>query len=395
MAMSSIEINNAIRDLEQKVAKASDDFNKAEGDAQAAIHDQINVFNGKLDVYKELLNDALAAEDDVRNNGGVPAVHQHEEKKPVDFAEMFLGARDGFEGILDRLGEKRHFTYEQVANATDATYKLATPKRTSYDLPSNIIEMPMSVLDVISKGTTDSNMEYFVPGGFTNGAAVWKPGSAKAESNESWTTESADMFWLAHHMPISRDTAANYGQLDSIIRNDLMAGLHLKKADCVLNLDDGANKKGILKRTGIQKFTKKAGENLYDSIRRMKTMSWQETGFNPTHVALHPMLSEHLDLLKDGNGQYMRLNLDGKAWALPIVEDVNLVTDASSNAKYGALVFNANAATWYTSETDALTVGLVNDQFIRNEYTLLAEGRYLLTVQRPKSFVYLADALGK
>ena len=391
MAKSSIEINNAIRDLEDKVAKASIDFNQAEGDAQAAIHDQINVYNGKLDVYKELLNDALAAEDEVRKNGGIPAVHQHEEKKPLDVASLFLGARDAFDKDGVRFGTRTF----SMRDLSDGTHALNDPKKTDYNLPSNIIEMPMGIIDVISKGTTDSNMEYMVPGTFTNGAKQWKPGDEKGESGETWTTDAADLFTIAHWMPVSKHTAKHYGQLESIINNDLLYGLKLKEADALLNLNDGNNKKGILQKTGIQKFTKKAGENLYDSIRRMKTLSWTATGFIPTHVGLHPMLSEHLDLLKDGNGQYMRLNLDGKAWAMPIIEDVNLVTDASSNTKYGAIVFNANAATWYTSETDYLSVGLVDKQFIKNEYTILAEGEHLITVQRPKSFVYLADALGK
>lgn len=203
------------------------------------------------------------------------------------------------------------------------------------------------------------------------------------------------MFTIAHWMPVSKHTSKHYSQMVSIINNDLLYGLKVKEAEALLNLNDGPTKKGILQKEGVQKFTKKAGENLYDSIRRMKTLSWMSTGFVPTHVGLHPMLTEHLDLLKDGNGQYMRLNLDGKAWAMPIIEDINLVTDPSGTPKYGALVFNANAATWYTSENDYLSVGLVDKQFIKNEYTILAEGEHLITVQLPKSFVYLADALGK
>lgn len=392
MAKSSIEINNAIRDLEDKVAQAAINFNKAEGDAQAAIHDQINVYNGKLEAYKEILNDALAAEDEVRKNGGIPAVHQHEEKKPLDVASLFLGTRDAFDKSGGTGFGKVSYS---VNDLSDATYGLKDPKRTSYDLPSNIIEMPMGIIDVISKGTTDSNIEYFIPGEFTNNAGLWKPGEEKAESGEAWKTDSADLFTVAHWMPVSKHTSKHYGQMVSIINNDLLYGLNLKKADALLNLNDGAAKKGILQKEGVQNFTKKSGENLYDSIRRMKTISWAATGIIPTHIGLHPMLCEHLDLLKDGNGQYMSLNLDGKAWALPIIEDINLVTDASTNPKYGALVFNANAATWYTSENDYLSVGLVDKQFIKNEYTILAEGEHLITVQRPKSFVYLADALGK
>lgn len=392
---SSIEIHNELLDLDQKIKSAENSFNASEGEEQVAYRDAIKTFQGKKDALNEMLTDVLAAEEKMRNDGGVPVIASTPQPKNehVDFVNAFLGSRDGFENIMAKYGEKMAFTYEQVMNAADPTYKLVDPKKTSYNLPSNIIEMPMGVIDVISKGTTDSNMEYMVPKEFDNKAAEWTPGTVKAESNESWDKDEASLFTLAHHMPISKHTAFHYGQLESIIKNDLMYGLKLKEADALLNLDNGATKKGILKKTGIQTYENAAGDTVVDSIRKMKTKSWMATGMMPTHLAVHPLVTEHLDLMKDANQRYMLINVNGKVWGLPVVEDVNLVTDPSSDAKYGALMFNANAATWYTSEADALSIGFVNDQFTRNEYTLLAEGEHLITVQRPKSFVYMADAL--
>lgn len=392
---SSIEIHNELLDLDQKIKSAENSFNASEGEEQVAYRDAIKTFQGKKDALNEMLTDVLAAEEKMRNDGGVPVIASTPQPKNehVDFVNAFLGSRDGFENIMAKYGEKMAFTYEQVMNAADPTYKLVDPKKTSYNLPSNIIEMPMGVIDVISKGTTDSNMEYMIPKSFTNNATEWTPGTVKAESDEAWDKDEASLFTLAHHMPISKHTAYHYGQLESIIKNDLMYGLKLKEADALLNLDNGATKKGILKKTGIQTYENAAGDTVVDSIRKMKTKSWMATGMMPTHLAVHPLVTEHLDLMKDANQRYMLINVNGKVWGLPVVEDVNLVTDPSSDAKYGALMFNANAATWYTSEADALSIGFVNDQFTRNEYTLLAEGEHLITVQRPKSFVYMADAL--
>lgn len=392
---SSIEIHNELLDLDQKIKSAEDSFNAAEGEEQVAYRDAIKTFQGKKDALNEILTDVLASEEKMRNDGGVPVIAATPQPKneSVDFVNAFLGSRDGFEGIMNKYGEKMAFSYDQVMNAADATYKLVDPKKTSYNLPSNIIEMPTGVIDVISRGTTDSNMEYLVPKSFTNNAAEWTPGTVKTESDEAWDKDEASLFTLAHHMPISKHTAFHYGQLESIIKNDLMYGLKMKEADALLNLDSSASKKGILKKTGIQTYENAAGDTVVDSIRKMKTKSWMATGMMPTHLAVHPMVTEHLDLMKDANQRYMLINVNGKVWGLPVVEDVNLVTDPSSDAKYGALMFNANAATWYTSEANALSVGFVNDQFTRNEYTLLAEGEHLITVQRPKSFVYMADAL--
>ena len=390
---SSIEILNSITEINNLMESEEKAFNSTEGDVQAAHRDSINSLKGKRDALNEMLADVLAEEEKMRAAGGVPLVAKAPEKEsPVDFIGEFLGSRDDFKkagGLYGRLGEKMKFAYDKA----DPTYKLADPKKTSYNLPSNIIEMPMGIIDVISKGTTDSNMEYMIPGKFTNNAAEWTPGTVKAESDESWGKDEATMFWLAHSMPVSRDTLSNYGQLQAILSNDLMTGLRLKEAAALLNLDSSDTKKGILKKTGIQKYAAKQGDTLYDSVRRMKTMSWMETGIFPNYVAMHPLVTEHLDLMKDKNERYMMLTINGRMWGVPIVEDVNLVSGEEGSQKYGVLLFNSNSATWYTAESDALQIGLVNDQFVRNEFTLLAEGKHLITVQRPKSFVYMEDAL--
>lgn len=390
---SSIEILNSITEINNLMESEEKAFNSTEGDVQAAHRDSINSLKGKRDALNEMLADVLAEEEKMRAAGGVPLVAKAPEKEsPVDFIGEFLGSRDDFKkagGLYGRLGEKMKFAYDKA----DPTYKLPAPKKTDYSLPGNIIDMPMGVIDVISKGTTDSNMEYMIPGKFTNNAAEWTPGTVKAESDESWGKDEATMFWLAHSMPVSRDTLSNYGQLQAILSNDLMTGLRLKEAAALLNLDSSDTKKGILKKTGIQKYTAKQGDTLYDSVRRMKTMSWMETGIFPNYVAMHPLVTEHLDLMKDKNERYMMLTINGRMWGVPIVEDVNLVSGEDESQKYGVLLFNSNSATWYTAESDALQIGLVNDQFVRNEFTLLAEGKHLITVQRPKSFVYLEDAL--
>ena len=390
---SSIEILNSITEINNLMESEEKAFNSTEGDVQAAHRDSINSLKGKRDALNEMLADVLAEEEKMRAAGGVPLVAKAPEKEsPVDFIGEFLGSRDDFKkagGLYGRLGEKMKFAYDKA----DPTYKLPTPKKTDYSLPGNIIDMPMGVIDVISKGTTDSNMEYMIPKSFTNNAAEWTPGTVKAESDESWGKDEATMFWLAHSMPVSRDTLSNYGQLQAILSNDLMTGLRLKEAAALLNLDSSDTKKGILKKTGIQKYAAKQGDTLYDSVRRMKTMSWMETGIFPNYVAMHPLVTENLDLMKDKNERYMMLTINGRMWGVPIVEDVNLVSGEEGSQKYGVLLFNSNSATWYTAESDALQIGLVNDQFVRNEFTLLAEGKHLITVQRPKSFVYMEDAL--
>lgn len=399
---SSIQIHNHIRELDESIANATEAFNKAEGDARDAFRDQICQYKGEQKALKDQLGDVLAEEERVRKGGGLPVVAEAPKPKVLDVVTGFLGTREEFEkrgGMANRVGELMNVS-EAIRAAADTTgqFALPGPSRTDYTLPENVIELPMGVLDTLAKGTTDAtSLTYMIPGEFTNNAAIWTPGNVKAESDEKWDKRTMNMFVVAHWIAISKQAANHYGQLQSLIANDLMYGLRAKERAFCLNLDNGDNEHGILKDSGIQVYTAKKGENLYDSARRMKTASWMATGYQPDHIAMHPYASEQLDLLKSSDGVYLRLSIDGRTWGVPIVEDVNLTETTGTTGKetttYGALMYNSRCATWYTSETDALTMGLVNNQFIKNEYTLLAEGEHGITINRPKSFVYLKDAV--
>ena len=110
---------------------------------------------------------------------------------------------------------------------------------------------------------------------------------------------------------------------------------------------------------------------------------------------MHPYVAESVNLEKDKNGRYINQMVNGKLWALNVVEDLNLTetTGESSPKKttYGMMVYLPNAATFYTKMGETLEVGLVNDQFIRNEKTIRINGQYGLKVTFPKAFSYLAD----
>lgn len=409
---SSIELHNDIQDLRDSIERDSAAFNAAEGEEKSAIHDRIVSANARVDLLNDMLTDALKAEDDLRRGGGLPlaAVPEERPAAPASIADAFLGSEAEFDrrpmGLNDSVGKKFALTVSDMAairDAADATHQFAlpTPTTKSYALPENIIELPQNFLSTLSKGTTKTNLEYMAQGAFTNNAGLWNPGEVKAESDESWTSDQANLFTVAHHIPISKQTASHYGQLQSIIANDLLTGLEVYKDRAALTLDEGAGKQGVLKKPGVQTYTPLKGEKFYDSLRRMINVSWMATGIRPNYVAVHPNVLVDLDLTKTSEGAYLALQVNGRLWGIPVVEDINLdiVTVSGSGDSqtethtYGSLLYNNRAATWYTSQANALTLGYVNDQFIRNEYTLLAEGEFLLTVTRPKSFVLLPDAI--
>lgn len=390
MLKTSIEIRNECKAIDIELAKQSEAFNSAEGDAKDAIRDSISMLKGKQAALNEMLDDALAEEDRIRKEGGVPHAASPAAKfVPKSLAEALMGPRDSFAGIKDA---------PLTLSVKDAAPDFGLPgiEKVDLNLPRQTSDyMPNSgFLDSLPTGTTDgTTIKYFAvdEDEYENNAATWIAGNKKPSSAMGWAQKSAMVETIAHLMPVLEENLEDYGQLRSLIDVELLMGLKLAKAEKALKGNNSNGITGVLNNTGIQKFTAKKGDSLADSIRRMKTDSFLGSKFYPTHLCVHPYVTESLELAKDANGRYLNVMINGKLWALQVVEDLNMVSGEPSAEKYGAMVYWNGAATWFTRSTDSLAVGLVGEQFAYNELTIRAEGRHALKVTYPKSFTYLAD----
>lgn len=394
MAKSSIQIRNEVKDLDSRIAAAELAFNSAEGDAKDAIRDEIVGYKGQQKALNDILDDVLAEEEKVRAGGGVPlaAPAPAAKAEPSTVAAAMLGVADEFKP----LAKGDWLRYDVTDAAPD--YNLPRVEKVDYNLPSQLsTALPNTgFLDSLAKGTTSGDVKFFKANGVTNNADFWEAGNLKATSSMQYVQDVAMLSTIAHGMPVLEENLADYGQLRSMIDIELLAGLRLKEAWAALNANEksGASTTGmigVLNNADIQKFTKGAKDTLADAVRKMKTDSFIGSKFAPTHMAVHPYVTEALELEKDANGRYINLMINGRLWALSVVEDMNLVTGDVGSEKYGAIVYWNGAATWLTRSSDSLAVGVVDDQFMRNELTIRAEGRHALKVTYPKSFVYLTD----
>lgn len=389
---TSLELHNLITMERDKVAQAV---------AEERIEDARRS-EGRIEAWEEQLSDALKAEDEMRASGVVPVAASEPERKPRrvtprDVAEMFLGDREEFKKTGIEIGAKKKFGIKDAIVTLDApeTFDPTVPRLTSD-------RIPMGFLSTLASGTTDGDVKYLQAGAYDNNAGFWNAGSSvasgtvasKAESGMTWTPKTAELAVVAHYIPVLKPTLWHYGQMQSIISTELLYGLRMAQDAAALNAT-GADGQftGVLKDSAIQTYTAKDGENVFDHIRRMKTASLLNSGLYPDHVAMHPLVLEEIELAKASDGQYLHLMLNGQLWALRVVEDVNLVSGSAGQEKYGTLVYNSNAATWFTSESDSITVGTIDKQLIQNTVTLLAEGEHTLKTTYPKSFVYLADSI--
>lgn len=391
---SSLQLHNDIRACEEKIDQLSAQFNGADGDMQAAIHDEIVENKGRKAVLSEQLADALKAEDEIRAQGGVPLAAPAEQKqfKAANLAQAFLGDPAAFTGLSAADKDVMHVIRNEfqefgIGEKSDTDYTF--PRQTSDSAPY------FGIVDTFGKANTDSDiLNYFVPdtSAYKNAAAKWKKGGAKPKSEMAWKKVSAYLQTVAHYVPVSKLEMRDYGMLENVVNTELLYGLRKATAAAMVSQAADASNPGIVGITqneDILTYTAKAGDTVADSAYRMATDVFLASGYAATHVAMHPYVAESVALEKDTTGRYVNLVVGGKLFALTVVEDANLVDDTA--AKFGMAVYWNGCATAFTKHNDEISVGLVDNQFIRNEYTILAEGTYGLKVARPDAFAYLAD----
>lgn len=396
--LSSIQIHNKIVENRAKLDAAEKSFNAAEGDVKDVYRDTINQIKGENKALDEQLAEALDYEDKIRQGGGIPLADPNAgnkaEFKPKNFGEFVLGARNEFKGL--QMGTS-------IALDAYQDFKLLEHTETDYSLPEQYAKnLPkLGIYNTLPRAVTDKDSVSFYeadPTKLTNAAATWKPNTTIPMSGMAWTPRSFHMEQIANGMPLLENNLNDYNELMTLINGTMLYMQELAKGAKVLtgpkeNAETGIV--GILNHDGIQKFTKGTTDTISDCAYKMATDVFLTTGFIPTTVGMHPYVAESVNLEKDKNGRYINQMVNGKLWALNAVEDLNLTEttgeDSSKITTYGMMVYLPNAATFYTKMGEKLEIGLVNDQFLRNEKTIRINGQYGLKVTFPKAFSYLAD----
>jgi len=365
---NSVQLWNEIRKLQDQQAAVPQNARDRE--------ERIFRLDGRIEELQRSLSSALAAEDAGRV---MPDGRVVSGSDPLNLTTQALGFRSSFTGI------KPGFRGAITVPASPAVVDPTVPR---------FADVPRSFADTIMQAPTEAGVTYLRRGAKVNAAAQWSTGD-KPESTYVWTEHSAPLAWVAHHVPVAKTQASDWGQLDAIIRGEMMLGLKQATARELLVGTNASGITGILNTVGIQTHMIAGTDNLYDGIRRMVTKVFITSGFRPTHVAMAPQVEEVLDLLKDDNKAYLQVKAAGKVWSLEVVTDAALAVhdEVAGETHYGCLVYAAQGSTLYTKETDSIEIGLVDDQFINNAYTLLAEGRYALAVRFPDAFCYCEDAI--
>ncbi len=300
--------------------------------------------------------------------------------------EKLFGAKAQFKGV--------HPGFKAFAPVKDAVSGLPTPQIYKRDLPSPIAP-PTGFLGTLPKGTTDGDEHFFKTPVLTNAAAGWTSGD-KPESALKWAEGTALIETIAHWIPIKKQTANRYSQLESIVANSLMLGLDLKCNEYALRGSNSSGIIGVTNTAGILTHTIRAasaGKNLKDEFQTMARKVRVASGIAAGYVCISPYAIEELSQLKDKEGRYLFPDISngGTVAGLRVVEDVNMTYTNGSETKETALVYYAGGASWDIADPQEVAIGLTNSQFIQNEYTVLAELTAALRVDMPAAFCYCSD----
>lgn len=277
-----------------------------------------------------------------------------------------------------------------ITSATTAAAGSAGAGIQTTRLPG-ILERPrrrMTVRDLLSQGRMDGNtLEYVRETGFVNNAAPVAETQLKPSSDLQFDLVNTSAKVIAHWMKASRQILSDFSQLSSIIDERLLYGLSYVEEQQLLNGDGtGQNLLGIVPQaTAYAAPVTIAGATIIDQLR-LALLQAELAEFPSTGIVLNPRDWGFIELMKDTQGRYLIGNPQGTLsptlWGVDVV-----TTQAMTEDKFLAGAFKLGAQVF--DRWDArVEVGYVNDDFIRNLITVLAEERLALAVYRPQAFIY-------
>ncbi len=248
----------------------------------------------------------------------------------------------------------------------------------------------LDLLDILASGETSSNsIEYVQQATRTNNAAETQELSAKPQSVLDWDLVTVPVRTIATYVVTSRQVLEDEPRLRGMIDDELMFMVRQRLQTQLLSGDGtGVNLTGILNTAGIQtrvhatsgaRFS--ATDTRADTIRRMIT-DLALAFFPADGILLNPVDAEDLELEKDTTGQYIKAYdaVALRVWRVPVIEHTVITAGTALAGNF------SRGAKWYMRNDVTVEAGVINDQFVRNQFTLLAEVRAALTVPYPTAF---------
>lgn len=268
----------------------------------------------------------------------------------------------------------------------------------------DILQRELNVLDLVPRSpTTSDTIEYVKEDTFTNNAAFVAEATGftastlggtglKPESALAYSTATSPVKTAAHWVPVTNRMLADAPAIRSIIDGRLLLGLTLMLESQVLSGDgSGENLTGIL-NTGSIGAVSKGSDSVADALFKGRTYIRNTGHGRPSAYLINPTDWQSIRLSREsaatatlGGYLFGPPSLSGATtlWGLPVVESEAVPAGKAILADW------SQAMTLFDREQGSVRVGTINDQFIRNIQTILAELRVAFVVWRPTCIVQI------
>lgn len=210
--------------------------------------------------------------------------------------------------------------------------------------------------------------------------------AVKPESALAWTERSMLLEKVADSIPVTKEAFNDVNFIASEIDRLLNINLALKVDEQLWDGDGNTpNIKGVYTSAGTFNYAAYTGPGAYDAtlydlvaIMRVEIMNSRQSKYMPNYVVMNPVDILRYKLAKGSNGHYV---------LPPFIADNGAQIDGclvveSSQVTEGTLVVgDFRFGTIYDLEGVTVEVGWVDDQFIQNTKTILAEQRLGLLIR--------------
>ena len=241
---------------------------------------------------------------------------------------------------------------------------------------------------------TGTSFTYFKELLHTMGAGMVAEGMAKPTSNVTFDQVTDIVKKIAVWMPVTDEALDDVPQLYSYIQELLRYDLELKREGQLLKGDGtGNNLNGIMTQaTVFDPDLSKATDTAIDTVRRAIYQARKQSKLAADAVVMSDLDWMNIELQKDGENRYLFANLQGLVtpvlWGRPIVASDSM--DEGDGSTTGGEFLTGSfqqGARIYDRMGFTIKVGMINDDFIKNQRAILVEERLGLAVRKKFAFV--------
>lgn len=241
---------------------------------------------------------------------------------------------------------------------------------------------------------TGQSFTYFRELLHTLGAGMVAEGAAKPTSNVTFESVTDIVKKIAVWMPVTDEALDDVPQLYSYIQELLRFDLELKREGQLLKGDGlGNNLNGIMTQaTLFNAELTKANDTAIDTVRRAIYQARKQSKLPADAVVMSDLDWMNIELQKDGENRYLFANLQGLVtpvlWGRPIVASDSM--DEGDGETTGGEFLTGSfqqGARIYDRMAFTIKVGMINDDFIKNQRAILVEERLGLAVRKKYAFV--------